>query len=217
MVRSLNPNAAENREPNSSGSKSPAPTGAGGTNDPSRGTADVPQRRNFLTAAVAGTVGFVLSLFPVAVGAVVFLDPLLGKKKRKSKSIRVATLDSLPADGTPVRVPVMSDLVDAWTRQANQPIGAVYLRRIEDQVIAFNAICPHAGCFVNFAADRNLFQCPCHTSSFDLQGNRESGHSPSPRDMDTLEVDQEKLSETGEVWIEFVNYYPGKAERIAKS
>ena len=216
MAKSLNPNASENRDPakNADSTDDEAAASTGATTSSS---VEEPVRRNFLTAAAAAIVGFVLSIFPVAVGTVVFLDPLLGKKKRQNKRIRVAMLDSVPADGTPIRVPVLSVKVDAWTRKANQPIGAVYLRRIGDQVIAFNAICPHAGCFVNFAVERKIFQCPCHTSAFELDGKRAPGHSPSPRDMDTLLVDEKRLKDTGEVWIEFVNYYPGKATQVAKS
>jgi menaquinol-cytochrome c reductase iron-sulfur subunit len=114
-----------------------------------------------------------------------------------------------------VQVPVIADLTDAWNREANQPIGAVYLRRNEGKVECFNAICPHAGCFVAYAADRKVFQCPCHTSSFQLDGQR-IHPTPSPRDMDPLTVDAEKLKE-GEVWVEFVNYYPGKEHREEKS
>ena len=120
----------------------------------------------------------------------------------------------MPADGTPVQVPVVADLTDAWNREANQPIGAVYLRREGDKVDCFNAICPHAGCFVGYAADRKVFQCPCHTSSFELDGQRIMP-SPSPRNMDELTVDPEKLK-AGEVWVQFVNYYPGKEDREEK-
>jgi menaquinol-cytochrome c reductase iron-sulfur subunit len=126
----------------------------------------------------------------------------------------VASLAALPADGTPVQVPVIADLTDAWSREPNQPVGAVYLRRVEDKVVCFNSICPHAGCFVAYAADRKVFQCPCHTSSFQLDGQRILP-SPSPRDMDPLEVDEARLQD-GEIWIQFVNYYPGKEHREQK-
>jgi menaquinol-cytochrome c reductase iron-sulfur subunit len=151
----------------------------------------------------------------------VFLDPILRRKKKADTGEdsgrpfrRVAALDALPADGTPVQVPVLADLTDAWNREPNQPVGAVYLRKVGDQVECFNAICPHAGCFVAYSVDRKLFQCPCHTSSFQLDGTRILP-SPSPRDMDDLKVDDSKLKE-GEVWVQFVNYYPGHEEREAK-
>jgi menaquinol-cytochrome c reductase iron-sulfur subunit len=39
--------------------------------------------------------------------------------------------------------------------------------------------------------------------------------SPSPRDMDELDIDAEKLKQ-GEVWVQFVNYYPGHERREEK-
>ena len=182
-----------------------------------------PPRRNILAALAAIVVGAIVGIVPFAAGLATFLDPLLKRKANGAKGgdkaarqlRRVASLAALPADGTPVQVPVIADLTDAWNREANQPIGAVYLRRSDDKVECFNAICPHAGCFVAYAADRKVFQCPCHTSSFQLDGAR-IHPTPSPRDMDPLTVDSEKLKE-GEVWIEFVNYYPGKEHREEKS
>jgi len=179
-------------------------------------------RRNVLAALAAVVVGAVVGIAPFAAGLVMFLDPLL-KRKTSGEAAgsaarqprRVASLAALPADGTPVQVPVIADLTDAWNREPNQPVGAVYLRREGDKVKCFNAICPHAGCFVAYAADRKVFQCPCHTSSFQLDGQRIMP-SPSPRDMDALKVDPQKLKED-EVWVEFVNYYPGKEHREEKS
>lgn len=109
---------------------------------------------------------------------------------------------------------MIADLTDAWNREPNQPIGAVYLIRKDDSVQCFNAICPHAGCFVSYANDHQLFQCPCHASTFQLDGSIISP-SPSPRAMDELDVDPEKLKE-GEIWVRFVNYLPGKHEQVEK-
>ncbi|HEX5105612.1 MAG TPA: Rieske (2Fe-2S) protein [Pirellulaceae bacterium] len=183
-----------------------------------------PRRRGFLAGAAALIIGGLVGLIPMGAGLFVFLDPILkrkakgdGKGQEDSRPYRrVASLDALPMDGTPVQVPVIADLTDAWNREPNQPIGAVYLRRTgKESVECFNAICPHAGCFVGYAGDRKCFQCPCHTSSFQLNGSRIMP-SPSPRDMDALKVDDEKLKNDGEVWVQFVNYYPGHAEREAK-
>jgi menaquinol-cytochrome c reductase iron-sulfur subunit len=202
MSRSLNPNATPPGRP-------VQVTGA---------EAPMPRRRNVLAAAVATIVGTFVGFVPLAAGMVTFLDPLLRRKKAggegSQRLIRVASVDAIPTDGTPVQVPVIADLTDAWNREANQPIGAVYLRREDAKIVCFNAICPHAGCFVGYAADRKVFQCPCHTSSFQLDGERIMP-SPSPRNMDELTVDAQKLK-SGEVWIEFVNYYPGKEDREEK-
>lgn len=202
--RSLNPHAAENVAQRLSG-KEPLQ----------------PPRRNVLLAFLAGSIGSLLALFPLGTGLLTFLDPLLkrkgdGDESDAGLSLRVGSLSNLPADGTPVQVPVIADLTDAWNRESNQPIGAVYLRRDGDQVVCFNAICPHAGCFIGYDNGRRLFQCPCHTSAFELSGERIEP-SPSPRDMDPLEIDEKKLAETGEIWVKFQNFYPGKAKREVKA
>jgi len=204
MAKSLNPNSAGHTPPPASPAN--------------------PPRRNLLAATAAVVIGGLVSLFPLATGALVFLDPILRRKPKTGGGgsqeevrpfRRVATVEALPADGTPVQVPVIADLTDAWSREPNQPIGAVYLRKLADgKVECFNAICPHAGCFVGYSGERKVFQCPCHTSSFELHGQRILP-SPSPRNMDSLAVDPQKLKE-GEVWVQFVNYYTGHEEREAK-
>lgn len=207
MARSLNPKASA--EPPHSPLLSPQ--------------ADQPPRRNVLAAILAVVIGGIVSLFPLGAGALLLLDPILkAKKKDKSaaddgggkRALRVATKDAIPADGTPVQVPVIADLKDAWNLEPNQPVGAVYLRSHGGKIECYSAICPHAGCFVAYSADRKVFQCPCHTSTFELNGTRIMP-SPSPRDMDQLKVDEAKLAE-GEVWVQYVNYYPGKEKQEPK-
>ena len=202
--RSLNPHASDNVSRRL----------AGDTKTPE------PPRRNLLVAFLAGAIGAFVGIIPFGAGLVTFLDPLLKKKDEKKSGgmlLRVGLVDNIPADGTPVQAPVIADLTDAWNREPNQPIGAVYLRKESDgKIVCFNAICPHAGCFVGYDENRRVFQCPCHTSAFKLDGARIEP-SPSPRDMDPLVVDEEKLKASGEVWVEFENYYPGKATREPKS
>lgn len=170
----------------------------------------IADRRELVLAAGAIVCGGLAGAFPVMAGLPVVLSPLAKAGDGDGpKFLRVATLDALPADGTPVNVPVIADKIDAWTREADQPIGAVFLRRVGNEVECYNAICPHAGCMVGYAAERKCFQCPCHTSQFELTGARVMP-SPSPRDMDKLVLDEEKLKTTGEIWVQFVNYYPGK-------
>src|SRR5262249_60751155 len=89
---------------------------------PTRAPPAGPPRRNILAAILATIFGGIVGLFPVAAGLFVFLDPLLkrksaGKSEGESThtSRRVASLAALPPDGTPVQVPVIADLTDAWS------------------------------------------------------------------------------------------------------
>jgi len=175
------------------------------------------QRRGFLTVCLALLAGALVALFPLAVGLFAFLDPLRSKRSSAQGAgdtglegyYKVARLDTLPGDGTPQYVKVLADRNDAWTYFHDEPIGAVYLRRVGEEVIAFNVACPHAGCAVDFDRRADTFQCPCHNSSFSLEGQR-SANSPSPRNLDTLQV---KI-EAGVVWVHFENFRTGMAEKV---
>jgi len=156
-------------------------------------------------------LGAVAVLVPLASGVVVFLDPLR-RKSGSSGFVKVASLNSVPDDGVPRKFPVLADLTDAWNRMADMPIGAVYLRRLTGgKVEAFNVVCPHAGCFVDFVAARHGFLCPCHNSLFALDGAIADPKSPSPRGLDQLAVE---IRNNSEVWVKFQNFRAGIKERV---
>ena len=182
---------------------------------------DSTARRRFLTGvAAAGAAGLAL-LAPLWSGLRVVVDPLRrGRSQREANFVRVTTLAGLPDDGVPRKFPVVASRVDAWNTFASVPVGAVYLRRVAadglggadgaDGLEAFNVVCPHAGCFVNLAADRSRFVCPCHKSSFGLDGSVDDPTSPSPRAMDALDVE---VRDGGEVWVRFQNFRPGTPDK----
>ncbi len=184
-------------------------------------------RRDFLTGAVAVAIGTVISLVPISLGVVTFLDPLRRNRKKPARFgtgsdgpegyIRVASLDALAVGAPPVRFAVITDYRDAWNFLPAQPVGAVYLQRLEDDTLrCFHATCPHAGCSVSFRND--AFHCPCHNSSFAVDGtqlDQPGKENPSPRDLDQLDIDADRLK-AGEVWVRFVNYYTGTEDKVEK-
>src|SRR5215204_6173464 len=159
-----------------------------------------PERREFFKKIFAGIIGAILGLVPVAAGLTVFLDPLR-RRSSASGALRVATLEALPNDGIPRKFTVLATRTDAWNRFRQVPIGAVYLRRTsETQVQAFNVVCPHAGCFVDFLPERGHYLCPCHNSTFSLAGKIDDPASPAARGLDSLEVE---IRNQKEVWVKF--------------
>ena len=132
------------------------------------------------------------------------------KNSGPGAAIRVASLNALPDDGIPRKFPVIAAKVDAWNKFPQVPVGAVYLVRKGGKVSALNVVCPHAGCFVDYKADRQCYLCPCHNSTFAVDGRINDKNSPSPRDMDPLEVQVRGT----EIWVEFQNFEAGKHERI---
>lgn len=169
-------------------------------------------RRGFLGQAAAVLCGGVALLVPAAVGVVSFLNPLR-QKSQSGQFMRLASLAVLPEDGTPQKVPVVADRTDAWNTYPAEPIGAVFLRRVGEDVTALQVICPHAGCSISFESSAGKFYCPCHAASFDLAGKRMDATSPSPRDLDTLEVE---IRNKNEVWVKFQTFGVGTAKKVAQ-
>jgi rieske iron-sulfur protein len=59
--------------------------------------------------------------------------------------------------------------------------------RATDGVVAYSAICPHAGCDVTgWHADSQLLQCPCHQSEYDPKAGGKVVSGPSPRALPAL-------------------------------
>jgi menaquinol-cytochrome c reductase iron-sulfur subunit len=170
-----------------------------------------PERRGFFKRASAVVISAFLGLVPLGAGLAVLLDPLR-RKTRNEGAVRVAFLDALPQDGVPRKFPVVANRTDAWNKFTEVPIGAVYLRRTaEGKVEALNVVCPHAGCFVDFKDDTGQFICPCHLSSFAADGKINDPNSPSPRALDSLELE---IRNDREVWVKFQNFRAGVAEKI---
>ncbi|PYI87007.1 MAG: (2Fe-2S)-binding protein [Verrucomicrobia bacterium] len=164
------------------------------------------ERRNFLKKVLAVFFGALAAMVPGVAGLVVFLDPLRRKSQNRGM-IRVTSLNALPEDGTPRKFPVIASYTDAWNKMPDVPIGAIYLRRKTDQSVqAFNVICPHLGCFVDYVAKRKGFFCPCHNSSFGLNGKIDDPRSPSPRGLDELAVE---IRNGNEIWVRFQNFRTG--------
>ncbi len=171
-------------------------------------------RRGFLTKTLALTLGGLAYAVPAVAGVVAFLNPLR-QKSQAGQFRRLASLDTLPEDGTPQEVSVIADRTDAWNTFANEPIGAVLLRRTgEERVEALNVVCPHAGCSVEYQPAAGRLFCPCHSASFDLSGKRLDANSPSPRDLDTLEVE---IRSGTEVWVRFENFRTGTPQKTVEA
>ena len=181
---------------------------------------DEQQRREFMSSVLAGTFGVAVGLIPAVTASLFLLHPLIRKGKAGSDEgdegfVKLSTtLDSLATDGTPRLDKVLADKVDAWNKFLDQPIGAVYLRRMPDgpdgkpQVLAFNTRCPHLGCAVEYRAGEQDFFCPCHTSAFALDGVKKN--AIPPRGLDDLEV---KL-DGNQIWVKFQNFRATTAEKI---
>src|SRR5580704_16815620 len=122
-------------------------------------TAGDSSRRGFFSEVLASGIGALILLVPFAGGLALFFEPLLrrfrgsssGQDARRDSEgfLYVASLASLPANGRPQIFTVYDDVVDAWNKFSDQPVGRVFLRKLPNgSVTAFNVRCPHLGCAV---------------------------------------------------------------------
>ena len=168
-------------------------------------------RRGFITHVLTAAIGGFVGLVPFASGLCFFLDPLIRKRKGGSGDGFVKlqiTVEALELNGDPQLVKIIMDKVDAWNTYRNQPVGAVFVRRVAaDKVVVFNQRCPHLGCAVDYKEKK--YSCPCHTSEFDLAGARQN--KIPPRGLDELEV---SIRNNTEVWVKFQHFRATTPEKI---
>jgi cytochrome b6-f complex iron-sulfur subunit len=86
-------------------------------------------------------------------------------------------------------VPVVAGPVDRFEEGTVTavPAGKFYLaRQTGGGFLAISRECTHLGCTVPWIAEKESFVCPCHASSFDINGDVLGG--PAPRALDVFAV-----------------------------
>lgn len=131
-----------------------------------------PGESRWPTLAIAA-VCMLVSAFPLAVGVGFVADPL--RDRVEPAWLPVRTLDEVPADGTPVRVPVVLSGHDAWC-PTECVLGVCFLRRLPGRGDV------HAwrndyliGAPVEYLPTKRRFRVDCLNLEFDLEGQCLSG------------------------------------------
>ena len=144
------------------------------------------ERRSFLKLVTAG-----LGALTAGLAVVPGLAFLAGRGRQAGTGggnpLRVAGERDVKPN-RPLRVTAVGPHDDAWLRLDKVTLGSCWLVRAADDgpIRAFSTVCPHLGCGVDYDEKAGKFNCPCHTSAFDLEGRCLSG--PSPRGLDELET-----------------------------
>lgn len=140
-------------------------------------------RRRTLVMLLGGTGAAAVGLSTIA-GARVVAAAASAPGGGSGKWVAVGKLPDFP-EGTPRRVTIVADEQDGFAVAKRQPLGVAYVVRKGDAITAFSATCPHLGCLVDAGAAG--FHCPCHDSSFSLDGARAPDKpNASLRGLDTL-------------------------------
>jgi thiosulfate dehydrogenase (quinone) large subunit len=161
--------------------------------------AEVASRRGFL--ASLGAAGLVVGAATMAggflAGAAAMASPQIDQAPPAAARRRAAASSPGPATGrtsdtrrgpSPPSGRRIGDLGQLAVGQAvafNDPasgLPAVAVRLRADQVVAYQAVCTHAGCTVGFDPTSGLLACPCHGAAFDPRqaGAVVAGPAPTP-------------------------------------
>jgi len=138
----------------------------------------------------------------VAAGAVAGVSRLIGRATPPTASNSIGgsttTTTSAPASsstgtsgstqgtllGKASQVPVGQ--AATFTIPSNGDPGIV-VHTVGGQWVAYDAVCPHAGCQVGFAASADVFVCPCHGSQFQVNDGAVL-NGPAPRGLTPLKI-----------------------------
>jgi cytochrome b6-f complex iron-sulfur subunit len=70
---------------------------------------------------------------------------------------------------------------------------AIVINTREKGFLAFSRVCTHLGCLVRYDQERQMFICPCHAGTFDLEGKVISGPPPKPLAKFSVRVEGNNL------------------------
>jgi len=129
-----------------------------------------------------------------------------GNNKAGASFSKVGSLDSIPVN-KPINIPFLTSSEDAYLN-AVEMHNIWILKDEKEQVTSYSPICPHLGCSFNWNEKVSHFECPCHTSVWDISGKLLSG--PSPRDLDKLPIE----IRNNEIFVRWEKFRIGIPQRI---
>jgi len=71
--------------------------------------------------------------------------------------------------------------------------ASVFIVKQGESYKALSNICPHQGCEIDWVGELKNFQCPCHGSQFDLEGNNVVGPALLPLAQYATKIENGKL------------------------
>ena len=145
-------------------------------------------RRSFYTTLINLIGGLIATA--AAIPAAIYL---IGKPKRPITRdwIEVADLTQLQI-GEPAEIVYNRERVDGW-RKIEEKTTTWLVRTNEDSVVAYDPACTHLGCAYHWDTTAKLFECPCHGSSFALDGRVTAGPAPRALDRYAAKIEGQKV------------------------
>lgn len=145
-------------------------------------------RRNFCVTCIYslwGLIGLALGL-PAAVYLLVPPKP-----RKESEWVEAGDVSQLEP-GVPNELVFRRNRVDGW-KITSEKTSAWVVKVSDADVVAFSPICTHLGCAYHWDERKNNFLCPCHSSTFGLDGRVLSGPAQRPLERFRVRIENGRL------------------------
>ena|SRR5579862_7845236 len=138
----------------------------------------------------------VINLFGALIAAIVAIPAgayLLFKPKGSDANDMIEIGDSATLEvGRPREVVYFRKRVDAW-KSSKEKTTAWVVKSAAGEVVVFDPACTHLGCPYHWEDTQKAFECPCHTSSFGIDGKVLGGPAPRPLDRFVTKIEGSKI------------------------
>ena len=132
-------------------------------------------RRNFIVWYLAGLL--TATVVAIVAPLLIYIYPPTGNTKRKNVSITLDKAVDAMANGDAVKfqAPPETGFVMKDGGGDNSPGGVAFsgyvVKDLAGRVSVYAVNCSHLGCSVAFNSGALRFECPCHGSQFNIEGN----------------------------------------------
>jgi menaquinol-cytochrome c reductase iron-sulfur subunit len=145
-------------------------------------------RRGFYVRAIYALSGLITAALALPAVAYLMAPP---RSRKNDGWMEAADAGSLPLN-SPEEVIFRRNRVDGW-KVVSEKTSAWVVKTGENQVVAFAPQCTHLGCAYHWDDRNHNFLCPCHTSTFALDGKVLTGPAPRPLDRYQTRIEGGKL------------------------
>lgn len=147
-----------------------------------------PSRRRFHLGAIYSLMAAIGAALGIPAAGYLFLP---GPSRKKEEWVEVTEISKLDSK-RPEEIVFRRNRKDGWKIRSEKTSAWIWKRPSGD-VIAFAPSCTHLGCAFHYDDKQRNYLCPCHTSTFDLEGRPLEGPAPRPLDRYETRIDDGKL------------------------
>ncbi len=141
-----------------------------------------PDRRSFHVSVIYAMWAVITGALSLPAAIYLLIPPK--SKKNTSEWIEAGDISQLKPN-VPEEFVFRRNRLDGW-KVTSEKTTAWVIKQGDADVVAFTPQCTHLGCAYSYDDKNKEFLCPCHTSTFGLDGKVLTG--PAPRALDRYET-----------------------------